>query len=75
MAITELDKHYANKLKELRKNCNIKQFTMLDYLGFESQQQYSDLENGKKHFAFELIFKICKYFNISFFRLIKNSKL
>lgn len=65
MAITELDKHYANKLKELRKNCNIKQFTMLDYLGFESQQQYSDLENGKKHFTFELIFKICKYFNIS----------
>jgi hypothetical protein len=38
---------------------------MFEHLGLDNQQRYSDLENGKKHFTFELIFKICKYFNIS----------
>lgn len=62
---TEIDKHYAKKLKKLREGRKIKQFAMLDYLHLDSQQQYSDLENGKKHFTDELIIKICKYFNIS----------
>ena len=65
MAITEQDKYYANKLKELRESRNIKQFAMFEHLGLDNQQRYSDLENGKKHFTFELIFKICKFFNIS----------
>lgn len=65
MAITEQDKHYANKLRELRESRNIKQFAMFEHLGLDNQQRYSDLENGKKHFTFELIFKICKYFDLS----------
>jgi transcriptional regulator with XRE-family HTH domain len=44
---TEIDKHYAKKLKKLREGRKIKQFAMLDYLHLDSQQQYSDLENGK----------------------------
>lgn len=39
---------------------------MLDVLGLKSQQQYSDLESGKKHFTPELLKNICKFFNISF---------
>lgn len=72
MAVTDLDKHCAAELKLLRKKHHIKQHVMFDCLGLTSQQQYSDLENGKKHFTNELVTKICSIFHISILQFISN---
>lgn len=70
MALTELDKMCAIELKSLRKNNKLSQDKMFEHLGLESQQQYSDLENGKKHFTDSIILKICNLFNISILNFI-----
>ena len=44
MKVTELDKHYAIKLKGLRKQHKINQDSLYSYFNLTSQQQYSDLE-------------------------------
>ena len=73
MAITEFDKRCANKVKILRKKHGIKQLSMAQYLALDGQQQYSDLENGKKHFSPEVMLKICDLFRISLLDLIDES--
>jgi transcriptional regulator with XRE-family HTH domain len=65
MIVNELDMRYAKKLKALRKSRGLKQFAIFGSLGLENQPQYSDLENGKKHFTDKLILNVCKYFRIS----------
>ena len=70
--VTTLDKHYAKELKKLRKDHNLKQIAMVEFLNIESQQQYSDLENGKKHFTDKLILKICAIFRISIIQFIQD---
>ncbi len=70
--VTTLDKHYAKELKQLRKSHNLKQSAMVEFLNLESQQQYSDLENSKKHFTDDLILKICTTFHISVIQFIQN---
>jgi transcriptional regulator with XRE-family HTH domain len=70
MALSELDKMCAIELKSLRKNNKLSQDKMFEDLGLESQQQYSDLENGKKHFTDSIILKICNLFNISLLNFI-----
>jgi|GEM_PF-4704775 len=70
--VTNLDKHYAKELKQLRKSHNLKQNAMVEFLDLESQQQYSDLENSKKHFTDDLILKICNTFHISVIQFIQN---
>jgi transcriptional regulator with XRE-family HTH domain len=70
MALSELDKMCAIELKSLRKKNKLSQDKMFEDLGLESQQQYSDLENGKKHFTDSIILKICNLFNISLLNFI-----
>ena len=72
MSITSLDKHCAAELKLMRKNYNIKQHTMVEHLGLDTQQQYSDLENGKKHFTDEMILKVCSLFRISILQFVNE---
>ena len=60
-----LDKGYGKELKRLRKLHELKQPNLVEPLGLQSQQQVSDLENGKKHFSDETILNICRLFDIS----------
>lgn len=59
------DKIYADRLKALRKKYRIQQAVIAEQLGLTSQQQYSDLERGKKHFTDEIVLRICSLFHIS----------
>jgi transcriptional regulator with XRE-family HTH domain len=72
MAITNLDIRYANELKVQRKKYKFSQNKMVEYLELGTQQQYSDLENGKKHFTDSIVLKICNIFNISILQFINN---
>lgn len=72
MAITKLEKLHSIKLKSLRKSHKISQNKMAEHLGLDSQQQYSDLENGKKRFTDDIILKICNLFTISILQFINN---
>ncbi|HOZ86448.1 MAG TPA: helix-turn-helix transcriptional regulator [Bacteroidia bacterium] len=74
MAVTESDKQYGAALKELRKKHKLIQYTMAAQLGLESQQQYSYLEKGKKHFTDEIIIRICSFFRISILDFVKQVK-
>lgn len=65
MTVSNLDKQLALALKNLRKNRSITQKAIADGLNLDSQQQYSDLENGKKHFSDEVIIRICSFFQVS----------
>ncbi len=64
--VTPTDIKYAQRLRGLRLSKDYKQELMADKLGFNSQQQYSKLENGQMNFSDEIIQKICKEFEISF---------
>jgi transcriptional regulator with XRE-family HTH domain len=59
-----LDMLYANKLRFLRVSKNLKQEVVSKALNL-SQQAYSNLENGKTHFADEVIEGISRYFEMS----------
>ena len=72
MKVTSLDKHCAAELKTLRKTHKIKQSAMANYLGLATQQFYSDLENGKKHFEDDVILKICSVFHISILQFVND---
>lgn len=72
MALTSSDKIYANALKALRKKHGLIQYAVAEHLGFSSQQQYSDLEKGKKHFTEEIIIKICRLFDISVLEFVNQ---
>ncbi|MES2679564.1 MAG: helix-turn-helix transcriptional regulator [Bacteroidota bacterium] len=72
MAVTGSDIQYGVALKELRKKHKLIQYTMASQLGLESQQQYSDLEKGKKHFTDEIIIRICSFFRISILDFVKQ---
>lgn len=63
--VSASDKCYAQSLKKLRKQHLLKQAAIFDLLGLESQQQYSDLENGKRHFNIDMIVLICRLFKIT----------
>ncbi|PBQ33239.1 hypothetical protein CNR22_16145 [Sphingobacteriaceae bacterium] len=62
--LSKRDKIYAARLKQLRETNKIKQFTLACSLNLSSQQQYSDLENGKKHFSDQIILRICEVFQL-----------
>ncbi len=64
--VTATDIKYAQKLRSLRLYKDYKQDTISKILGFNSQQQYSKLENGQMSFSDDIIRKICKEFEISF---------
>lgn len=74
MVITELDKLYAIKLKTLRKSNKLSQEKVFKSLGLDSQQWYSHLENGKKHFTNSIVLSICELFNISILEFINNDE-
>lgn len=61
--INHEDIFYARKLKELRVKNNYVQKMMADLL-YCSQQEYSKLETGNKHFTKEIIKRICTVFKI-----------
>jgi len=60
-----LDIFHGKQLRTLRKSKKLKQFALIEALSLESQQQLSDLENGKRHFSDQLIKKICLFFKVS----------
>jgi transcriptional regulator with XRE-family HTH domain len=62
--IQNTDILYAQKLRHLRLSKNIKQEAIFKQIGFESQQAYSNLENGKTHFTDDILNKIAKVFGI-----------
>jgi transcriptional regulator with XRE-family HTH domain len=74
MVITELDKLYAIKLKTLRKSNKLSQEKVFKSLGLDSQQWYSHLEKGKKHFTNSIVLSICDLFNISILQFINNDE-
>lgn len=67
-----LDKAYGKELRRLRKLYKMKQPNLVEPLGLQSQQQVSDLENGKKHFSDETILKICRLFEISILNFLNK---
>ena len=72
MKVTSLDIHCASELKMLRKTHKMKQSVMAEYLGLSTQQLYSDLENGKKHFTDDIILRICSVFHISILQFVND---
>lgn len=72
MKISEIDKRCAKELKLLRKKHNLGQKELFENLGLATQQQYSDLENGKKHFTQDLILKICALFHVSILQFVND---
>jgi len=67
-----LDEVYGVELRRLRQLHKMKQPNLLEPLGLNSQQQISDLENGKKHFNDVLVLKICKLFDISVLQFLNK---
>jgi transcriptional regulator with XRE-family HTH domain len=67
-----LDKLYGKELKRLRQSHKMKQPNLVEPLGLNSQQQISDLENGKKHFNDEIILRICRLFEISILQFLNK---
>lgn len=63
--IEPTDIKYAQRLRGLRLGKDIKQEEAAKLLGFNSQQQYSNLENGKMSFTDDIIRRICIEFEIS----------
>lgn len=55
---------YAKKLRSLRLQNDYQQKALAELIGLKSQQDYSKLENGKKHFTEKIISKICEVFNV-----------
>lgn len=64
---------YGKTLRRLRNQHHIKQPNLIEPLNLCSQQQVSDLENGKKIFTEDLIFRICKLFGISVLEFLHNN--
>ena len=62
--ITTTDINYAERLRNLRIDKRVKQEVAFKLIGLKRQQEYSELENGKKQFTDALILKISKAFNI-----------
>src|SRR6478735_7482191 len=67
-----LDKVYGKELKRLRQLYKMKQPNLVEPLGLQSQQQVSDLENGKKHFSDDTILNICRLFDISILQFLNK---
>ena len=63
--IAPTDILYAQKLRSLRMGKAFKQSIVYKSMGFNSQQEYSKLENGKIHFTDAIIDKVSQPFNIS----------
>jgi transcriptional regulator with XRE-family HTH domain len=61
---TSVHTSLSKKLRFLRKSNDIKQAIIASEIGI-SQQEYSDLENGKKNFTDETIEKLAAYFKIT----------
>ncbi len=59
-----VDEIYAQKLRSLRLQKDYLQKNLAKLLGLESQQDYSKLERGEKHFTEKIIEKICIVFKI-----------
>ncbi|MCD6020037.1 MAG: Helix-turn-helix domain [Bacteroidetes bacterium] len=72
MAVTQRDKKLALELQSLRKKHRITQKVLFNRLGLSTQQSYSDLENGKKHFTDDIILNICSTFKISVLQFINQ---
>ncbi len=63
--IENTDIIYAHKLRHLRFSKHYKQEAVAQMLGLKSQQEYSNLENGKVNFTDEIIANICNTFEIT----------
>ncbi len=55
---------YAEKIRGLREDRDLKQENLAAYLGI-TRQQYSLYETGRRAFPVEHIIALCKYFQVS----------
>lgn len=62
--VSPIDLIYAQRLKALRIKKGLHQKEATNLLGFNTQQQYSELEQGHKQFTDDLIQLICEKFEI-----------
>jgi transcriptional regulator with XRE-family HTH domain len=63
--VSPTDIIYAQRLRALRLEKDIKQIEAANLIGIKDQQTYSKLENGQLPFSDEIIKNICKSFYIS----------
>ncbi|GAB4457011.1 MAG: hypothetical protein OHK0036_20690 [Bacteroidia bacterium] len=63
MQYNEVNMLLASRVRQLRKEKDIKQEVMAQKLGI-TQQAYSQLEKGQRNFNTELITKLCAIFNV-----------
>jgi len=59
-----MNNKFAQKLKELRIEKNVKQQDLANILGI-SARAVSFYENGERECDFDTLIKICKYFNVT----------
>ena len=55
---------YLKRLRDLREDCDLKQFTIAEFLGI-TRQQYSLYEIGKRDIPAEFIRELAKFYNTS----------
>lgn len=60
------DKNHGKKLRKLRLEMDYPQKLMAEKLGLKTQQIYSKLERGEKHFSDNIIYSICHLFNMTY---------
>jgi transcriptional regulator with XRE-family HTH domain len=59
-----MNNKFAQKLKELRIEKNVRQHELANILGI-SARAVSFYENGERECDFDTLIKICKYFNVT----------
>ena|SRR6185436_20681913 len=62
--ILKINQVYGKKLRSMRLQKDYQQKKLAELIGLKSQQDYSKLENGRKHFNKKIIADICKVFEI-----------
>lgn len=56
--------NYAQRIRDLREDCDINQTTVATYLN-TSQTVYARYERGERPLPIEHLIKLCRYYNIS----------
>lgn len=60
------NKTYGKKLRKLRLEMDYPQKLMAEKLGLKTQQIYSKLERGEKHFSDQIVYSVCHLFNMTY---------
>lgn len=57
-------KVFGEKIKDIRIKANLQQDEFGDIIGL-TKQTISNMENGRKGTSIEVVYEICKHFNVS----------